>query len=213
MAISGVAAAGAMPAAAQGLSGDMMPFGPAGLNGASEVRHAGAAGLMAVYQHEHRHCHDHHHHDDALLCIMGLALLQSGLHLQGIPPGSSFPLVSTAVSAPGQGQGVHDQSARQSMHQMLSSVAKACKGHSGHDGFADGLQGLIAAMSVASAGGQPVHPLHQQVHQDFNLMVSAIQGNGAIAPQLNVVSFLQNLQHNLGNVGLPSIGGLLNTTA
>jgi len=199
---------GAMPAGGAAMpAGPMMPFGPAGLSGAHAPQHAGAAILIGAYQHQHQHKHQH----DALLCVLGLALLQMGLGLPGhAGHQGSGPMVVGAAAASGASS---NNTGQHAMHQMLHSVVQATKKHSQGSGFDSELQGLIGAMSAGQAGGQSTHPAFKQLQQDFTQMVSALHGPTAVGTQLNVVNFLQNMQANLGGASLPMSGGLVNTSA
>lgn len=191
----------AMPA------GPMMPFGPAGLSGHQGPQHAGAALLIDAYQQQHQHKHQH----DALLCVLGLALLQMGLGLpvQGGQPGQS----QMAIAVAGASGATSNQPGQHEMHQMLHSVVQASKKHAQGSGFDSELQGLIGALSAGQAGGQSAHPAFKQLQHDFTQMVTALHGPAAVGAQLNVVHFLQNMQANLGGASLPMSGGLVNTSA
>lgn len=120
------------------------------------------------------------------------------------------------------------QTAPDAMHRLMHDVFEAMQQQQAStnrsmltsQGFSADLQSLIASLGNAAAkDGSPAGAKLDQLQSDFDALLASLPPGTAkpaatsVADRQSVMTFLQNLQANLGGSAMPKIGGLVGTTS
>lgn len=120
------------------------------------------------------------------------------------------------------------QTPPEAMHRLMHDVFEAMQQQEAStnssmltsQGFSADLQSLIASLGSGSAkGGTPGGAKLDRLQSDFDAFLASLpagqarQASGSSADRQSVMTFLQNLQANLGGGNMPKVGGLVGTTS